>query len=153
MGERVTQEHLDSTPSFPTWKELTSIPWTLKSYCNAPMIKTTRSGPAGFLIILSSAERIILMLQTNWLLVPSMLATRFLGQKSVIISQTVMIKVVLSRMLSTKPGTLDERLRLNAHGSALLVMKTGIKICGNRPAPHLSGAHPTTVATTALQAT
>ncbi|KAI5931603.1 Gametocyte-specific factor 1 [Manis javanica] len=97
--QSIEVKHLDSTPSFPTWKELTSIPWTLKSYCNAPMIKTTRSGPAGFLIILSSAERIILMLQTNWLLVPSMLATRFLGQKSVIISQTVMIKVVLSRML------------------------------------------------------
>ncbi|KAG8518324.1 Gametocyte-specific factor 1 [Galemys pyrenaicus] len=33
-----------------------SIPWTLRSYYNAPMIKITRSGPAGFLIILSSAE-------------------------------------------------------------------------------------------------
>ncbi|VCX14469.1 unnamed protein product, partial [Gulo gulo] len=92
----------------------------------------------------------------NWLLVPSALATsvltRFLGPKSVIVSQAVMIKAVLSRMLSTKSGTLDKRLWLSAHGSALLVMKAGIKICGNRPAPHLSGAQPTTVATTTLPA-
>ncbi|OWK16618.1 hypothetical protein Celaphus_00011395 [Cervus elaphus hippelaphus] len=53
------------------------------------MIKTTRSGPA---------ERIILMSQTNWRLVPSMLAIRFLGLKSVIISRAVMTKAVLSRM-------------------------------------------------------
>ncbi|KAF5916587.1 hypothetical protein HPG69_005382 [Diceros bicornis minor] len=60
--------------------------------------------------------------------------------KSVIISPAVTIKVVLSRMLSTKPGTLDKRHWLRAHGRALLAVKTGIKICGNRPAPHLSGA-------------
>ena len=29
---------------------------------------------------------------------------------------------------STKPGTLDKRLWLKAHGSALLAMKTGIKV-------------------------
>ncbi|KAL0611752.1 hypothetical protein AAY473_018378 [Plecturocebus cupreus] len=117
------------------------------------MIKTIKSELAGFLIILSSAERIILMLQANWLLVPSMLATRFLELKLVIISQAVMTEVVLSKILSTKPRALDKKLWLRAHGSALLAMKTGIKICGNRPAPHLSGAQLTTVTTTALQAT
>lgn len=90
----------------------------------------------------------------NWLLVPSVLATsvltRFLGPKSAIVSQAVMIKAVLSRM-STKSGALDKRLWLCAHGSApLLVMKAGIKICSNRPAPHLSWARPTTVTTTTL---
>ena len=47
------------------------------------------------------------------------------------ISQAVAIKVVLSRMLSTKPGTLDKRLWPRAPGSALLSMKTGIKICAS----------------------
>lgn len=37
----------------------------------------------------------------------------------------VKISIVLQ---STKPGTLDKRLWLRAHGSALLVMKTGIKV-------------------------
>uniref|UniRef100_A0A8I3PQN4 Uncharacterized protein n=1 Tax=Canis lupus familiaris TaxID=9615 RepID=A0A8I3PQN4_CANLF len=55
--------------------------------------KNTRSGTTGFLII-SSAERIILMSQINWLLIPSMLTTRFLVLKSVIISQVVMINIV-----------------------------------------------------------
>lgn len=90
----VSTEHLDSAPSFTKWTKLTSIPWTLKSYYNAPLLKTIRSGPAGFLIILSSAERIILMLQTNWLLVPSVLATRFLWPQTVIQSQAVRIQVV-----------------------------------------------------------
>ncbi|VCX36888.1 unnamed protein product [Gulo gulo] len=73
------------------------------------MIKTTRSLLAGFLIILSSAERTILMWKAKWLLVPSVLAPRLLWPKSVILSQAVMIKVVLSRMLPTEPGTLDKR--------------------------------------------
>lgn len=98
-------------------------------------MKSTRSGLAVFLIILSSTERIILMSKAKWLLVPSVLTTRFLWLKSVILSQAVMIKVVLSRMLPTKPGTLDKRLWLRAHGSALLGIKTGIKICGNSWAP------------------
>lgn len=38
------------------------------------------------------------MLQTNWLLVPSMLGTRFPGLKSVITSPAVMTRAVLSRM-------------------------------------------------------
>ena len=113
--------------------------------------KTPRSGPAGFLS-LSSAKRIILRSQANWLLVPSMLVIRLLGLKSVIVSQAAMGKAVEHQMLSTKPGTLDERPRLAARGRALLVMKTGIKICGNRPAPHLPGAQAMTVARTALQA-
>lgn len=116
-GGCVSTEHLDSAPPFTKWTKLTLIPQTLKSYDNAPLIKTTRSGLAGFLIILSSAERIILMSQTNWLLVPSVLATRFLRPKTVILSQAVMIQVVLSNMLSTKPGILDKRLWLRAHGS------------------------------------
>ena len=61
--------------------------------------------------------------------------------KSIIMFQAV--TKVLSRMLSTKPGTLDKRLWLRARGSALLVMKTGIKICGSR------AASPMSVATTA----
>ena len=38
-----------------------------------------------------------------------------------------------------KSGTLDKRLWPRACGSALLVMKTRIKISGERPAPHLWG--------------
>lgn len=77
-----------------------------------------------------------------------------LGQKSVIISQTVKTQVVLSRMLSIKPGTLDKRLWLRAQAVyPSLALETGRKLSGNRTAPHLSGAQPTTVATTALQAT
>ena len=144
------EKHLDLAPSFPTWKKLTSIPWTLKSYYNVPMTTTTRSGPAGFLIILSSAERNNPMSQIGHFSLQCLL----LRLKLATVSQTVMIKVVLNRrMLSTKPGTLDKRLWLRTHGSALLTMRSRITICGNRPPPHFSWAQPTTVGTTALQAT
>jgi hypothetical protein len=42
-------------------------------------------------------------------------------------------------MGSTKPGTFDKRL-LRAYGSVLLVVKTRMKIYGNRLATQLSGA-------------
>lgn len=46
----------------------------------------------------------------KWLLVHSMLTTRFHELKSVIVSLAVMTKAVLSRMLSTKQWTWDKRL-------------------------------------------
>lgn len=45
-GGRVSTGHLDSAPPLTKWTKLTSIPQTLKSYDNAPLIKTTRSGLA-----------------------------------------------------------------------------------------------------------
>ena len=73
------------------------IPWTLKSYYNAPTIKPTRLGPAGFLIILSSGERIILMSQTHGLLVPSVFSISFLRLKSVTMYQAVMAKMCVEQ--------------------------------------------------------
>lgn len=58
--------------------------------------------------------------------------------KSIIIFQAV--TKVLSRMLSAEPGTLDKGLWLRARSSALLVKKTGIKLCGSRAAsPYVCG--------------
>lgn len=78
--------------------------------------------------------QIMLLSQINWLLVPLKLTPGFLGLKPVITSQAVMIKVVLGGCCqpNQEPWTRD---CLRAHGSAFLAMKTGIKICRNRPTP------------------
>lgn len=95
---------------------------------------------------LSSARRIILMLQTNWLLVSST-PDRFFGLKAVNTMRPVTVRAVQRSMWSTEPRSLDKRFWLETHGNVFLVVKTGIKICGNRLAPHLSGMQTVSMAT------
>lgn len=62
-------------------------------------------------------------------------------------TQFVTTKIILSRILSTKPGNLIETVAESA-GSALLVMKTGTKVCSSRSC--LYGAQPANIVTRQL---
>lgn len=95
-------KHLDSAPSFPTWKKVTFIPWALNSYYNAPMIKQKTKNKTKKPHQIRTCRFPYHLIKyrknypdaTNWLFVPSMFATKFLRPKSVIISQAVLTKVV-----------------------------------------------------------
>lgn len=74
-------------------------------------------------------------------------ARQVLRFKSMNTMRPVTMRAVQRSMWSTEPRSLDKRFWLETHGNVFLVVKTGIKICGNRLAPHLSGMQTVSMAT------